>query len=138
MATILNFRPTPRHQNWYKFSRGSRDKIHAKSPISTDRFVAAQALGLYCSVRFSSSCRASRRRSRVSTSTRSRVGFAALTAGLMALTTMFVAMAGGALEAQRATAPANGVITGVVRSPQGPEAGVWVIAETKDLPTNFI
>src|SRR5881628_1835469 len=29
-------------------------------------------------------------------------------------------------------------ITGVVRSSQGPEAGVWVIAETKDLPTNFI
>ena len=27
---------------------------------------------------------------------------------------------------------------GVVRSSQGPEAGVWVIAETKDLPTNFI
>jgi hypothetical protein len=29
-------------------------------------------------------------------------------------------------------------ITGVVRSSQGAEAGVWVIAETKDLPTNFI
>jgi hypothetical protein len=29
-------------------------------------------------------------------------------------------------------------ISGVVRSSQGPEAGVWVIAETKDLPTNFI
>ena len=25
-----------------------------------------------------------------------------------------------------------------MRSSQGPEAGVWVIAETKDLPTNFI
>src|SRR2546422_9152754 len=43
------------------------------------------------------------------------------------------------VEAQRSTrqnAPAY--ITGVVQSPQGPEAGVWVIAETKDLPTNFI
>ncbi len=29
-------------------------------------------------------------------------------------------------------------ITGIVRSSQGPEAGVWVIAETRDLPTNFI
>jgi hypothetical protein len=74
----------------------------------------------------------------VSTSTRSRVGFAILTAGLMALTTAFVISAGGPVEAQRATAPANGVITGVVRSEKGPEAGVWVIAETKDLPTNFI
>jgi streptogramin lyase len=41
-----------------------------------------------------------------------------------------------ALQSAR-TAPA-GYITGVVRSGQGPEAGVWVIAETKDLPTNFI
>src|SRR6476469_8687653 len=74
----------------------------------------------------------------VSTSTRSRVGFAVLTAGLIALTTAFVVSAGRSLEAQNATAPANGVITGVVRSDKGPEAGVWVIAETKDLPTNFI
>ncbi len=29
-------------------------------------------------------------------------------------------------------------ITGVVQSEKGPEAGVWVIAETKDLLTNFI
>src|SRR5205807_8187902 len=27
---------------------------------------------------------------------------------------------------------------GVVRGPNGPEAGVWVIAETKDLPTNLV
>jgi hypothetical protein len=66
------------------------------------------------------------------------VGFAVLTAGLIALTTAFVVSSGSSLEAQRATAPANGIITGVVRSDKGPEAGVWVIAETKDLPTNFI
>ena len=30
------------------------------------------------------------------------------------------------------------VITGVVQGASGPEAGVWVIAETKELPTNFI
>jgi hypothetical protein len=28
-------------------------------------------------------------------------------------------------------------IAGVVTSPKGPEAGVWVIAETSDLPTKF-
>ena len=28
-------------------------------------------------------------------------------------------------------------IGGVVRGPSGPEAGVWVIAETTDLPTKF-
>ena len=27
---------------------------------------------------------------------------------------------------------------GVVTGPKGPEAGVWVIAETKDLPTKFV
>ena len=27
---------------------------------------------------------------------------------------------------------------GVVSSPKGPEAGVWVIAETSDLPTKFV
>jgi hypothetical protein len=32
----------------------------------------------------------------------------------------------------------DGAIAGVVQGPQGPEAGVWVIAETKELPTNFI
>src|SRR5881394_2463547 len=43
------------------------------------------------------------------------------------------------VEAQRSAQPAGvNYITGVVRSGQGPEAGVWVIAETKDLPTNFI
>jgi hypothetical protein len=33
---------------------------------------------------------------------------------------------------------ADGTITGTVTSPGGPEAGVWVIAETTDLPTKFI
>src|SRR5438045_6663702 len=47
-----------------------------------------------------------------------------------------VADAGGSLSAQR-RGP-DGYIAGTVRSSSGPEAGVWVIAETKDLPTNFI
>src|SRR5947209_18624858 len=29
-------------------------------------------------------------------------------------------------------------VGGVVTSPNGPEAGVWVIAETSDLPTKFV
>src|SRR5437660_3014048 len=29
-------------------------------------------------------------------------------------------------------------LAGVVSGPQGPEAGVWVIAETTDLPTRFV
>ena len=34
--------------------------------------------------------------------------------------------------------PTLGYIQGTVRSTAGPEAGVWVIAETKDLATNYI
>jgi hypothetical protein len=45
-------------------------------------------------------------------------------------------------SAQRAAAPAVEIdkddIGGVVRGPKGPEAGVWVIAETTDLPTRYI
>jgi hypothetical protein len=36
------------------------------------------------------------------------------------------------------TASRQSFISGTVQSAQGPEAGVWVIAETRDLPTNFI
>jgi len=40
---------------------------------------------------------------------------------------------------QSGAAPANGsdYIQGVVSSSKGPEAGVWVVAETTDLPTRF-
>ena len=45
------------------------------------------------------------------------------------------------LSAQQSTPPGVTVgatdIGGVVRSASGPEAGVWVIAETTDLPTKF-
>src|SRR3954468_6326128 len=43
-------------------------------------------------------------------------------------------------SAQQAAAVAidNDDIGGVVRSANGPEAGVWVIAETRDLPGRFI
>src|SRR4029434_8566016 len=46
------------------------------------------------------------------------------------------------LGAQASTDPAIRIgasdLGGVVTSPNGPEAGVWVIAETTDLPTRFI
>src|ERR1700742_5177086 len=45
-------------------------------------------------------------------------------------------------RAQQATTPPvaidNDDIGGVVRSSSGPEAGVWVIAETRDLPVRYI
>ena len=40
-------------------------------------------------------------------------------------------------SAQQAVAIDNDDIGGVVTGPKGPEAGVWVIAETTDLPTKF-
>ena len=57
------------------------------------------------------------------------------TFGLGTLTALMAVMLVN-VGAQR-SAPA-GYISGTVRSSNGPEAGVWVIAETKDLPTNFI
>src|SRR5512142_3412932 len=33
---------------------------------------------------------------------------------------------------------ATGYIEGTVTGPQGPEAGVWVIAETTELPTRYV
>jgi hypothetical protein len=54
-----------------------------------------------------------------------------------------LACASLAAQAQQPAAPAASVkvgeksIGGVVASPRGPEAGVWVIAETTDLPTKF-
>src|SRR6266850_2654893 len=73
------------------------------------------------------------------TSTFSRARIAFLCGGLMALVAAFGAYPTNALlQAQRNVPAATGYIAGVVRSDKGPEAGVWVIAETKDLPTNFI
>src|SRR3954471_7939116 len=42
------------------------------------------------------------------------------------------------LALRAADAANGGVIEGVVRSASGPEAGVWVIAETQDLPTKYV
>src|SRR4051794_39482674 len=43
----------------------------------------------------------------------------------------------GAAHAQGSVAIDTDDIGGVVTGPQGPEAGVWVIAETNDLPTRY-
>ena len=52
-----------------------------------------------------------------------------------------LAAAPAPLRAQQSAAPGVGVgatdLGGVVTGPRGPEAGVWVIAETTDLPTKF-
>jgi hypothetical protein len=63
----------------------------------------------------------------------------ALCSAVLALIAGLAAGGGGAAAAQQpARQRSQGYITGVVQGSQGPEAGVWVIAETKDLPTNFI
>jgi hypothetical protein len=49
----------------------------------------------------------------------------------------FLAAAPAQLSAQIAVAIDNDDIGGVVTGPNGPEAGVWVIAETNDLPTRY-
>ena len=72
----------------------------------------------------------------MTTATRSILRRVLVRLGLIGLVAGSALDPGNALQAQRA-AP-QGYIAGVVRSSQGPEAGVWVIAETKDLPTNFI
>jgi hypothetical protein len=56
-----------------------------------------------------------------------------------AVVTLFGALAAtSGSAAPRPAAMADGYITGIVRSSAGPEAGVWVIAETDELKTGFI
>ncbi len=67
------------------------------------------------------------------------IKFGLLTSAAMAA---LVALAAVPASAQQAPAAAvaidNDDIGGVVTGPKGPEAGVWVIAETRDLPVRFI
>ena len=53
------------------------------------------------------------------------------------LSALFAAGLAGLAHAGPAVNVTKKDIGGVVTGPQGPEAGVWVIAETKDLPTKF-
>lgn len=55
-------------------------------------------------------------------------------AGLIILTLM---IAGLSACNSGQNSSGEGEISGVVTGPEGPEAGVWVIAETTDLPTNY-
>ncbi len=67
-------------------------------------------------------------------SSNAKARIAVLSAGVLCLIAGFAAHP---TRAQQSAAP-SGYITGTVQGEKGPEAGVWVIAETKDLPTNFI
>src|SRR5258705_2472795 len=58
--------------------------------------------------------------------------------GFATLSGVFLALFSAPANAQQAAvAIDNDDIGGVVRGQAGPEAGVWVIAETTDLPTKF-
>src|SRR3954449_5826389 len=61
-----------------------------------------------------------------------------IAAALAALMTIAVPSAGAQQAAAPAVAIDNDDIGGVVKGPGGPEAGVWVIAETHDLPVRYI
>ena len=70
---------------------------------------------------------------------RTRNAFYAGTAGasVFILAAMTFA-ADGAPQAERPIQPQQTHIEGMVTGPRGPEAGVWVIAETSDLPTKYV
>jgi len=67
----------------------------------------------------------------------SRAKAGLITAVGLAIVAMFATRTTNAQQ-QKKAAPPTGYISGVVQGEKGPEAGVWVIAETKDLPTGFI
>ena len=56
----------------------------------------------------------------------------------MSITTAVAAVLFVSAAGAQAPAIGNVDIGGVVTGPNGPEAGVWVIAETTDLPTRLI
>jgi len=60
-----------------------------------------------------------------------------MAAGLAVIQAAVSGQGGGAQTAGAAVAVDSDDIGGVVSGPKGPEAGVWVIAETTDLPTKF-
>src|SRR5687767_6555107 len=59
---------------------------------------------------------------------------------VLAILSIFVVASLVATDARQAPAPIpidSDDLGGIVTGPRGPEAGVWVIAETTDLPTRF-
>src|SRR5438128_209502 len=65
-----------------------------------------------------------------------RLSYALIAAGVVVLASLNRVNARQSLE--QAISIGNDDIGGVVTSTKGPEAGVWVIAETTDLPTKFV
>jgi hypothetical protein len=70
----------------------------------------------------------------------SRIAAAALCMGVIGLGAMFVPLRSHAQQTKGTSHYVSppGYITGVVQGEKGPEAGVWVIAETKDTQTPLI
>src|SRR5213080_136288 len=66
----------------------------------------------------------------------------AIAATLLVAAALSAAAGRAPLDAQQRTDPAIGIgaadLGGVVTSANGPEAGVWVIAETTELPTKYV
>jgi hypothetical protein len=65
------------------------------------------------------------------------LSFSLVVVGVAVLLAVSAARLSGQPTASGAVAIDRDDIGGVVTSPKGPEAGVWVIAETTDLPTKF-
>jgi hypothetical protein len=57
---------------------------------------------------------------------------------LIAASALAASALGASAQQAAPQAPASKSISGTVTSPHGPEAGVWVIAETTELPTKFV
>lgn len=62
----------------------------------------------------------------------------AMAFGISALFAVAMAVVGDGPFAQPSAASQDNALSGTVSGPNGPEAGVWVIAETTALPTRFI
>src|SRR6185436_20208658 len=65
----------------------------------------------------------------------------ALYLGIFTVIALLATMLAGLLPAQQKAAGVNvgaNDVGGVVTSSKGPEAGVWVVAESLDLPTKFV
>ncbi len=69
--------------------------------------------------------------------TTSAVYFGMVAVGIVVLLAASPARLSAQQNPAEPSASATSDLGGVVTSPQGPEAGVWVIAETTDLPTKF-
>ena len=69
---------------------------------------------------------------------RSKFTSALLTVGVICLIAKFAVFPSNAQQKGAAAAGPQGYITGTVQSDKGPEAGVWVIAETKETSTGLI